>query len=335
MSYKLLNRARMSVSGAAGTGNITLGSAQGGCMSFASAGANDGDTFPYVIEDGVNWELGVGIYSASGPTITRNVLRQTNNSDNPIDCTSSAIIYCALQAQDVYMPAPPSIVQSSAVHGSNGGSGNAITLGASPTPGNLLVVMGWGYHNPTDPGVTVGADPGWVCIHDGGSDNIWAKQVVEGDTATITPYASGGWGAIAWEIAGAMAPQMWQYTGAFTSVTSLVLSLMGGPNTLTLGALILNSTGVTTIYEDGGGDGVVAGPAITTGSTSYGNIQCPSAFSNTYAELGGAGNITATFSASVTGVFLVVNLLPAVVPGLPTAGAPVSPYRPPLPTESP
>ena len=27
--------------------------------------------------------------------------------------------------------------------------------------------------------------------------------------------------------------------------------------------------------------------------------------------------------------------IPAVVPGLPTAGAPVSPYRPPLPTESP
>lgn len=87
----LLNLARMLTS-TTGTGTVTLGSAVTGFLSFAASGAEDGKTYFYGIRDGVNSEVGYGVYISSGTTFTRNVIKSTN-SDNAISLSGTAEIF--------------------------------------------------------------------------------------------------------------------------------------------------------------------------------------------------------------------------------------------------
>ena len=96
---KLVNRAKMFTS-TTGTGStITLGSAVDGFQTFANAGVLDGETIRYVIEDGTSWEIGTGVYTASGTTLSRNVT-ESSNSDSPINLSGSAIIFVSMAAGD-------------------------------------------------------------------------------------------------------------------------------------------------------------------------------------------------------------------------------------------
>ena len=90
MAFKVADRVKESTT-TSGTGNITLGGAQNGFVTFSSVLSN-GDTTYYTISDGNNWEVGLGTYNSSGNTLTRtdaNVLQSTN-SDNRISLSGSA-----------------------------------------------------------------------------------------------------------------------------------------------------------------------------------------------------------------------------------------------------
>ena len=99
MPIKLLNRAKMTTS-TTGTGTLTLGSAEQGFQSFADAGAQNGDMIRYVIEDGNNWEIGTGTYTAAGTTLTRTVA-ESSSGGSAISLTGSASVFASATAEDL------------------------------------------------------------------------------------------------------------------------------------------------------------------------------------------------------------------------------------------
>lgn len=67
-----------------GTGDFVLAGAADGFQSFTDALA-DGDTTYYAIEDGTDWETGLGTWTESTTTLARTTVYESSNSGNAVD----------------------------------------------------------------------------------------------------------------------------------------------------------------------------------------------------------------------------------------------------------
>lgn len=97
---KLYNLARMTTA-TTGTGTITLGSAVSSYLSFADAGVQNGNTVTYAIVDGNNREVGRGVYTSSGTTLTRATILESTNSNAAINLSGNAEVFITAAAEDI------------------------------------------------------------------------------------------------------------------------------------------------------------------------------------------------------------------------------------------
>lgn len=77
-----------------GTGAVTLAGAVAGNQTF-TAGFSDGDSVYYTIEavdgNGVptgDWEVGIGTFTASGTTLSRDTILASSNSGNAVSLSA-------------------------------------------------------------------------------------------------------------------------------------------------------------------------------------------------------------------------------------------------------
>lgn len=83
-----------------GTGTLTLAGAVAGFRTFASAVA-DGSKVTYCIENGTDWEVGQGVFTASGTTLTRNVIASSNGNALVSWAAGSKNVFLTQAARDV------------------------------------------------------------------------------------------------------------------------------------------------------------------------------------------------------------------------------------------
>jgi hypothetical protein len=118
MALVVKDRVQVS-SSTTGTGTLTLGAALGGFQDFSVIG--DGNTTYYAITNNGEWEVGIGTYTASGTTLSRDTVLESSNSGNKINLSGSSVVFCTYPAEKgLYLDA----------------NGNAIGLG-TPASVNL------------------------------------------------------------------------------------------------------------------------------------------------------------------------------------------------------
>src|SRR6056300_1746056 len=80
-----------------GTGTITLAGAEPGYQSFSAIG--DGNTTYYVITGGTDWEVGVGTYTASGTTLSRDTILESSNSGSAVTLAGTSNVFVTYPAE--------------------------------------------------------------------------------------------------------------------------------------------------------------------------------------------------------------------------------------------
>ena len=91
-----------------GTGTITLANSPAtGFQSFAAIG--NGNTTYYTITSGSAWEVGIGTYSSTGPTLARTTILSSSNAGAAISLTGTSTVFVSYPAEYAVQSQSPTI----------------------------------------------------------------------------------------------------------------------------------------------------------------------------------------------------------------------------------
>ena len=134
MALQLFDRVQVAAT-ANTTVSFTLGSAVAGYQSFATAGVTNGNTVYYSSSDGTNWEVGIGTYSTTGPTLTRTTILSSSNAGSAVTFTSAPNVWIDYpSSKAVYLDASSNVT----LPGSISFSGSNKTFQADFTNATVL-----------------------------------------------------------------------------------------------------------------------------------------------------------------------------------------------------
>jgi hypothetical protein len=211
-----------------GTGSLTLAGAVAGYQTFAVVG--NGNTCYYTIVDGSAWEVGVGTYSTSGPTLARTtVLSNSNGNTSPITLAAGT------KSVFVTYPAEASVNLNA--------SGNVSPLGTVSSGTWQGTTVGVAYGGT---GVTASSGANSVMLRDS-NQNVDVNRLNQANTNTA---AAGG-------------------TTALTAASTYSQTLTGtGNQTFTMPDATTLATGVAFVFNNNAtGTLTLANYAATTVGT--------------------------------------------------------------------
>lgn len=113
-----------------GTGAVTLLGAATGFKTFLAAVGNGNQTY-YCIEDGTNWETGVGTVSTTGPTLSRDTLLASSTGALINWGAGTRNVFCTYPATGLALTANNLSDMTAATCRTNLGLGTSATMGAS------------------------------------------------------------------------------------------------------------------------------------------------------------------------------------------------------------
>jgi trimeric autotransporter adhesin len=184
-----------------GTADFTLGGASSGFQTFAVIG--NGNTTYYAAVDQAtgDWEVGIGTYSTTGPTLTRDTVLESSNAGSKVNfAAGSKDVFCTYPAErSVYLDAAGSAVSvldigTLGVSTANISTANITAGTVSTTPTNntdlankqyvdTMVSSGITYHTP----VKYEAPNALTATYNNGTAGVGATLTNAGTLAAFTP----------------------------------------------------------------------------------------------------------------------------------------------------
>jgi hypothetical protein len=154
-----------------GTGTLTLGAAASGFQAFSVIG--DGNTTYYTITDTVtgDWEVGIGVYTASGTTLSRDTVLDSSNGGSLVSFVAGSkdvfVVYPSEKA--VYQDTAGDVTVAGNITGQELTASNGLLVHSALITQDATVAAGYNVISAgpitIDDGVTVTITDGtWVIV---------------------------------------------------------------------------------------------------------------------------------------------------------------------------